>query len=154
MNGTRGVVIVGGAALAGVMLSGCFFRATPPPPNVPSVGPSSFSFGGVQGGTGQLPSNWPSDVPTPSGMTVDNAVDLGAMGMTATFSGDVDIQAEMNALASQFTAQGWTEEIGLGAPSASGGILIFSKGNQKATVTGSVENGEAVILIATVPDAG
>lgn len=148
MNARQAGRITAGAIAVlstGMLLAGCASGVSvssggdPANPSFKVSGPG----GSIEGGS-TLPTDWPSDVPTPTQIPLKQAVSIN-LGMTAIFQGPGDIQAIQADLASRFAANGFTTSSSFGVGSAEGGIAVYEKGGTKVQVTAAVEGGNAVI---------
>ncbi|MEI8082006.1 MAG: hypothetical protein WCI74_09200 [Actinomycetes bacterium] len=149
-----GVTSIGILCL-GALLAGCGGGTTvsinkSDPTAVPSISMSGPN-GSLEVG-GKLPSNWPSDVPTPTQIPLINAAAINA-GMNATYRGTGDIVAIQNDLTARFLQNGFTQAANFNFGSASGGVVSYDKGGMKVQVVAAVEGGQAVVNETIVPSA-
>lgn len=112
----------------------------------------------VEPTTATLPADWPSDIPTPTGLTLVNAIKIDAPeGPTwsGTWQGGGDAGQVYDEIAADLTANGFTDEGGLGGTgSGEGGITTFTKGGVRLQLTVMVENGQVVANITALDQTG
>ncbi len=108
--------------------------------------------------TATLPADWPSNVPTPTGLTLKSAVALNIeSGRTwnASWAGPGDAGAVNTEMRSKFTANGWTTTNSLGEGTSSGGISTWQSGNLTTQLTVvKQENGDVAVNEGVVTKAG
>ena len=143
------VVAVSVAAVAG--LSACSKSSAPenlptPSISIPTGAPTNDS-GNVTGGGAEagknLPSNWPSDVPTPSGMELQGGGSTGT-AMSAAWLGTGDVKAVQTEMNGKFKNAGFTSETSFGGGNI-GGVTLWKKGTMKVQVTIAQQNGKVVV---------
>lgn len=138
-------IALGTAGLATAFaLTACSSSTSTPTSDPTPSENQSFSLGDTTVNTGgQLPSYWPSDVPTPKGLPYIAGAQL-PKSVSANFNGASPSVAEVSSqLDADFKAQGWTSEANFGG-GASGGVTSWKKGNQTAQVIIANEKGTTV----------
>lgn len=136
---------LGTAGLAAAFaLTACSSSSSTPTSDPTPTENQSFSLGDSTVNTGgELPSYWPSDVPTPKGLAYAGGAQLQG-SVSGSFNGSSPSAAEVGKqLDADFKAQGWTSEANFGGGS-SGGVTSWKKGNQTAQVIIANEKGTTV----------
>ena len=121
------------------------------PTAMPSISMSGPN-GSVEVG-GKLPSNWPSDVPTPTAIPLIQAAAINS-GMNAAFKGTGDIVAIQNDLSARFLQNGFTQAANFNFGGANGGVVSYDKAGMKVQVVAAVEGGQAIINETIVSSSG
>ncbi len=143
------IAAVSVAAVAG--LSACSTSSAPenlptPSISVPTGAPTNDS-GNVTGGGAEagknLPSGWPSDVPTPSGLQLQGGGSAGN-AMTGAWSGTGNVKAVYAEMKTKFANAGFKAETSFGNGDA-GGVTLWVKGDTKVQVTIADQNGKVVV---------
>lgn len=131
-------VVVGTAACGGVTVT------TDTGSN--STPEGSFKIGDNEITTG-LPSGWPSDVPTPQGLTL-NGGGATAQGMSASWSGTGSAAAVEAQLNNDFINAGFTKEASF-TGGGNGGLTTWKKGSMTVQVIVS-DDGTTLAVNETV----
>ncbi|MEI2716384.1 MAG: hypothetical protein V9E98_05210 [Candidatus Nanopelagicales bacterium] len=135
----------GVAAVA--LLTGC---AGPEPATLPVI---ESSAPGIEPAPGtSLPEDWPTDVPTPQGLPLVNAIRLNSPeGPTwsATYQGDGDPDAVYQALSDDLRANGFTLDSGFGEGPI-GGVSAWTKGDVRVQLTVLTQDGQAAVNITVL----
>ena len=100
--------------------------------------------------TDQLPADWPSDIPTPEGYTLQSVTSSDTKAekaMQTTWIGPANDQAGIDAYRAALTAGGWTE--GEGAMSG-GGMFTVTKGNREVLVLAAPGESETSMIITSI----
>lgn len=100
-------------------------------PNVTASPEGTLKLGDTEISTG-LPSGWPTDVPTPQGLTLKGGGGT-PQGMSASWSGPGTAEAVQAQLDTDFKAAGFTKENGFGGGST-GGVTSWTKGSMRVQV--------------------
>lgn len=138
---TIAVAAISLAAVSGISACGVKSSSEAPPAN--SASPEgTFKIGDTEVSSG-LPSGWPSDVPTPQGLTVKGGGAI-AEGMSASWSGQGNIQGIQAQLDADFKANGFKAEGGFGN-GANGGVTAWKKGATVVNVIVASQDGEVVV---------
>lgn len=150
MRKPRTTVALGSAALvAALAITGCSFSAGTSTSDSPST-QESFSLGDNSVNTGgELPSYWPSDVPTPTGMTYEGGAQLSG-NTSGSFSGTQSPEAVQQQLATDFKANGWTLAANYSGSGSNGGVTSWTKGSQTTQVVVATQDGKTVVNITVV----
>lgn len=129
-----------------VLVSGCGAEPTTLPVQEDQPGVEAPTTATV------LPSDWPSDLPTTTGLPLVNATRLDSpQGPTwsATWQGPGDPGQIDDELAADLSSAGFTQDGGLGGE-GDGGITTWTKGNMRLQLTVLAENGQVGVNITAV----
>lgn len=125
-------------------------------------GGTTISTSGGNGNTvstATLPADWPSDVPTPQGLTLKNAVGLNTPGgrtYSGSWTGTGEAGTIYTQLSGQFTANGFTSSGAFGGASGStgGGVSVWKKSNMTVQLTVATQDGKVVVNETAVVSSG
>lgn len=110
--------------------------------SIPTGAPTDGGNPDISGGK-SLPANWPSDVPTPTGLPVQGGGGYNG-NLTAAFLGPADVKAVQAQLNSDFKKNGFTSSTSFGGGDT-GGVTLWTKGNQKVQVTVAQQDGKVAV---------
>ena len=142
----KAAAVVVGTGLCALAFAGC------------SSGSSSSGSGGDSGGGSTpsasattLPSDWPSDVPTPSGLTLVSAIHLTSPNtFNASWKGVADAASVTKEMNEKFQAAGWKTDMPFG-DGTNGEIVVFTKDGAKTQLTIVNQGGEVAVNEGVVP---
>lgn len=144
----RSFLLVLGAALTAATLVACGGGS----PQTLPVPDETVGTDLAPDATATLPADWPADIPTPTGLTLVNAIKIDAPeGPTwsGTWKGSGDPGQVYDEIAQELTANGFTDDGGLGG-NGEGGITTFTKGGVRLQLTVLLENGEVVANVTAL----
>lgn len=147
MRPLRSVTLLAAVAVILVAIPGCAGSEPTTLPVIESEAP------GVQPEPGAtLPGDWPTDIPTPAGLTLVNAVRLNSPeGPTwsATYQGAGDPDAVYQATADDLRANGFTSDSAFdGGPG--GGVSTWTKGDVRVQLTVLTQDGQVGVNITAL----
>jgi len=144
------VAAVSVATVTGLAACGSSSSTTSDAPPAATASPEgTFKVGDTEVASG-LPSGWPSDVPTPSGLTLKGGGGT-AQGMSASWTGPGSVKTVQAQLDTDFKANGFTADRAF-ATADKGGVTRWTKGSTTVQVLIADQNGEVVVNETVVPN--
>ncbi len=149
----RSLLLPVGAALTAVVIAAC---GGSPPQTLPVTDETqAVDSEPAPETSATLPADWPTDIPTPTDLTLVNAIKLDSPeGPTwsGTWQGAGEPGQVYDEIAQSLVANGFTDEGGLGG-SGEGGITTFTKGEVRLQLTVLLEGGAVVVNITALDAA-
>lgn len=142
-------------AVAALGLSGCG-GSQPSTLPVPDTTDVATALPDSSDGTATLPSDWPSDVPLPQGLTLVNAIKLDAAeGPTwsATFQGPGDAGQVYDQLTGALETNGFRPDSTFGG-GPDGGVSTWTKGALRVQATVLIENDQVAVNLTALRSGG
>ncbi len=110
--------------------------------------------------TATLPADWPSDVPTPTGLALKNAIALGTpegRTFSGSWTGTGEAGAVYTEMTGKLTANGYTSSgafDGGGSGSAGGGVSAWKKGNTTIQLVVLTQDGKVIVNETAIVGSG